>query len=111
MTLNARGENTAGDNLQLTIMFDAEDTSRLVGVYRPLYTASSGLAQVQVFNLSNGPAAYALKPGDSTAVLQIQRHSESERLMAGRFQMTLYNTRDSTETINITTGIFKDVRY
>jgi hypothetical protein len=112
LTLQATGENDQGDNLQLILMFDTEDASQLIGTYRPLYTTTRGLAQVQLFNLNNNElAAYALKPNDSTAVLQIRRQSQTERLIAGTFQMTLYDTRDTTQTINITNGAFTDINY
>ncbi len=112
LTLQATGENSDGDNLQIILMFDAEDASQLIGTYRPLYTTTRGLAQAQIFNLSRDElAAYALKPNDVSAVLQVQRQSQTERLIAGTFQMTLYNTRDTTETINITAGTFTDIRY
>lgn len=112
LTLQATGESDQGNNLQLIIMFDAADASRLVGTYTPRYTVSNGLAQVQIFNLNdNDLAAYALRANDTTAVLQVQRQSESERLIAGNFHMTLYNIRDTTETINITNGTFTDINY
>lgn len=112
LTFQATGENDQGDNLQLIIMFDTEDASQLIGTYTSRYTTSRGLAQAQLFNLNRDElAAYALKPSDSTAIFQIQRQSQQERLIAGTFQMTLYNTRDTTETINITNGRFTDINY
>lgn len=112
LTLNAYGKNDKGANLQLTISFDAEDASQLIGTYRTLYTTSRGLAQAQIFNLDNNDlAVYALRAGDTTALFQVKRQSSQERLLAGNFQMTLYNTRDTTQTINITDGTFTDVTY
>src|SRR6476620_7860345 len=104
-TLNAFGKNDQGANLQLTIMFDAEDAAQLIGTYRTRYTTSRGLAQAQVFDLDNNNlAAYTLRANDTTALFQIRRQSTQERLLAGAFQMTLYNVRDTTQKINITNG-------
>ena len=111
-TLNAYGKNDQGANLQLTLMFDAEDAAQLIGTYRTSYSTSRGLAQAQVFNLDNNNlAAYTLRANDTTALLQVKRQSTQERLLAGSFQMTLYNTRDTTQTINITNGTFTDITY
>lgn len=111
-TLQAYGQTDKGENLQLNIMFDSADPAQLKGVYRSRYTTGKGLAQVQVFNLDNNNlAAYALSAIDSTALLNIQRQSQSERLIAGTFSMTVQNSRDTTQKINITNGILTDVRY
>jgi hypothetical protein len=112
MTLQAYGKDDQGNDLQFIMMFDAADVSQLAGVYHTLYTTTHGLAQVQIFNLKNNDlAAYALKANDTSAFLEIQRQSQSERLIAGRFEMTLYNSRDSTQTITITHGTLTDINY
>lgn len=111
-TMNAYGKNDQGANLQLTLMFDAQDASQLVGTYRTAYSISHGLAQAQVFDLDNNNlAVYALRANDTTALFQVKRQSTQERLLAGTFQMTLRNTRDTTQTINITNGTFTDITY
>ncbi len=111
-TLQAFGKNDKGQDLQFNIIFDVVDPAKLTGLYRSRYSTDRGLSQVQIFNLDNNNlAAYALSPNDSTAVLNIQRQSQTERLIAGNFQMTIQNIRDTTQKINITNGILTDVRY
>ena len=111
-TLQAYGKDDQGNNLQLNILFDAADATQLTGTYRIAYTADKGLPQVQLFNLDNNNlAAYELCHNDSTALLQIQRQSQTEQLVSGSFQMTLCNIRDTTQKINITNGILTDIHY
>ena len=111
-TLQAYGKDEQGNDLQLNILFDVADATQLIGTYSPVYTSDRGLPQVQLFNLDNNNlAAYELCANDSTAVLQIKRQSEKERLISGNFQMTLCNIRDTTQKINITNGILTDIHY
>ena len=111
-TLQANGTNDKGQNLQLILMFDVVDATQLIGTYRTRYTTSRGLAQAQIFNLSgNNLASYMMRAGDTTAVFNIQRQSQKELLIAGSFQMRLYNTRDTSQVINITKGTFTDINY
>jgi hypothetical protein len=112
-TMQATGRDDRGQRLQLTLSFDASDIPRLTGEYRPTYTANRGLAGVQLYNLEQASlASYRLNDADTaTARLLIQRHSETEQLMSGSFQMTLSDERDPTKKIVITNGILNDVRY
>ncbi len=113
LTLQGSGKDISGNVYQIIISFDAFDVNQLVGIYNPLYTTQKGLSQVQLFNLtnSNDLAVYNLCGGNSNAVLQIQKQSQNENLITGAFQMTLCNSRDTTQKINITNGILKDIIY
>ena len=110
--VTAYGVNSKGNNLQFNINFDVEDPSQIVGIYKTSYTVHGGLASAQLFNLDNNSLAdYTLAISDTTSFLQIQRQSAAEMLMAGVFQLTLYNTRDTAQKIFITDGIFTDIIY
>lgn len=113
MILRATGQDNDGNTLELLITFDAVDTDQLVGVYTPAYSTQRGLAQVQLFNLTdNNLAAYDLCDDNlSTAVLTIQKQKLDERLISGTFQMTLCNTRNEAEEITITNGVITDITY
>lgn len=112
-TMQAFGRDANGQRLQLNLSFDASGVSRLTGVYSPTYTEQRGLAGVQLYNLEeNSLASYRLSTNDTASSrLVIQRQSQSENLLAGTFQMTIVNERDSTMKIVITDGMFNDVRY
>jgi hypothetical protein len=113
-TLQATGKDSAGNTYQLIITFDNTDPNLLTGIYKPHYTNQTGLAQVQLFNLtnSNDLAAYNLCANDTAnAMLQIQKQKQDESLITGAFQMMLCNSRDSSKKINITNGIIKDIKY
>lgn len=113
-TLQGSGRDNLGNTYQLIITFDAANVNQLVGIYSPVYTTQSGLSQVQLFNLTNTTnlAAYNLcQDNMNNAVLKIQKQNLNETLITGTFQMTLCNSRDSTQKINITDGILKDIKY
>ena len=114
ITLQSTGHDNSGNNFQLVISFDAVDANQLIGSYSPVYSTQKGLAQVQLFNLTNSSnlSAYELcRSNNLKAVFQIQRQHIPEQLISGIFQMRLCNLRDSTKTINITNGIFTDIHY
>jgi hypothetical protein len=112
-TMQATGRDDRGQRLQLNLSFDASEIPRLTGEYRPTYTANRGLAGVQLYNLEQGNlAAYRLSDADTaTARLVVQRHSETEQLLSGTFQMTLSDERDPSKKIVITNGVLTDVRF
>ncbi len=111
--LRATGQDNAGNKLQLTITFDAVNADELIGIYTPAYTTLRGLAEVQLFNLSNNNlSAYQLCNSSlQSAVFQIKKQKADERLITGTFQMTVCNTRDTTEQINIINGVLNDITY
>ena len=114
LTLQGSGKDSSGNVYQINISFDAANVNQLVGVYNTLHTAQSGLGDVQLFNLtnSNDLSVYNLcNDNISNAVLQIQKQSQDESLITGSFQMTLCNSRDTTQKLNITNGILKDIKY
>lgn len=112
LTMQAFGETSRNENLQLILSFDVTDADRLVGTYRTGYTAERGLASVQIFNLTNNSlAAYELVKSDSAALLQIQRQGQTERLIAGVFRMTIQNLKDTSQKISITNGVLTDIHY
>lgn len=113
-SLQATGRDSIGNTYQLFISFDAVDVNQLSGVYSPFYTSQRGLAQVQIYNLtnSNNLSAYNLCVVNlANAVFQIQKQNINETLITGTFHMTLCNSRDSSDKINITNGIMKDIKY
>jgi len=113
-SLQATGNDSAGNTYQLFITFDAVDVNQLSGIYSPLYTSQKGLAQVQLYNLtnSNNLSAYTLYAGDlANAVFQIQKQDLDQTLITGVFKMTLSNSRDTTQKVYITNGIMKDITY
>ncbi len=114
LTLQTTGKDNAGKTLQLIITFDAVNTDQLVGLYTTEYTTQRGLAQVQLFNVTdaNNLAAYELCAGQmADATLLIEKQKTDERLITGSFHMTLCNQRDSTELVDITNGVLTDITY
>jgi hypothetical protein len=114
LMLQSTGHDNAGNVLQLIISFDAVDVARLTGSYSSLYSTQWGLAQVQLFNLtnSNNLSAYDLcNYSNANSTFRIQRQNTTEHLISGLFQMTLCNSRDSTQKINIINGTFTDIHY
>ncbi|HUZ61287.1 MAG TPA: hypothetical protein VMU83_21105 [Hanamia sp.] len=113
LTLQATGTDSLNNTYQFILTFDAVDMNQLTGVYSPLYSSMRGIDNVQLFNLTNSSdlSAYALYKNSANAVLQIQKQDIDETLITGTFQMTLYNTRDTTQKIKITNGILRDITY
>ena len=114
VTFQASGKDNLGNILQLIVAFDAVDMTQLTGVYNSSYTTQRGLAQVQLYNLTDNSnlAAYSLCDQTiSNADFQIEKQKPDEKLITGSFHMTLCDARDSTKKINITSGIFTDLTY
>ncbi len=112
--LQASAKDDKGNDYQLTISFDSNEPDVLVGTYTPSYTTQHGLAQVQLYNLTNTNSlvAYNLcKPQVAQAIFQVTKQHPEEKLISGSFQMTLCNARDTTQKIIIRNGIFTDLRY
>ncbi len=113
-TLQGSGKDDSGHTYQLVITFDISDSSQLVGIYKPAYTSERGLAQVQLFNLTdkNNLSVYNLCQDNlQNDVLQIQKEKTDEQIITGAFQMTLCNSRDSTQKLTILNGTIKDLKY
>ena len=75
-TLQGSGKDQSGHTYQLVVTFDALDGSQLVGIYKTAYTQKRGLAQVQLFDLTdkNNLSVYNLCADDlDNDVLQIQK--------------------------------------
>jgi RecG-like helicase len=114
LTLKSAGHANTGENLQFIVNFDVIDQSELVGEYTPVYTVKNGLADAKLYDLTNANnlSAYNLCYDNVIkSKFQIQRQNKQERLISGIFQMTVCNTRDSTQKISITNGTFTDIRY
>lgn len=110
--LQATGKDSKGNSLQFNLTFDAVNPAALPGTYRVGYTADKGLQQAQLFTLGGSLSAYAFCSGDTTTpIFQLQKQSETERLISGTFQMTLCNTRDASNKVIIRNGVFTDIRY
>lgn len=113
-SLEGTGKDDSGQTYQLVITFDVSDSSQLVGVYTPFYNAQRGLAQVELYNLTNKSdlSVYELcSDALNTAAFQIQKQKPDERIVTGAFQMMLCNVRDTTQKLNITAGSLKDLKY
>lgn len=114
VTFQSSGKDNSGNTLQLIIAFDAVDMTQLPGVYNSSYTTQRGLAQVQLYNLTDNSNLAAYNLCDQTisnATFQIEKQKPDERLITGTFHMTLCDARDSTKKIDITNGVFTDVTY
>lgn len=111
--LQASGRADNGQNLQLNLFFDTHEKNQLIGLYRPTYTDERGLANVQLYNLENNNlAAYSLCPHDTASTrLHIQRQNDKEQLIAGTFQVTVCNERDTTQKVVIRNGVLTDIHY
>lgn len=113
-SLQGSGKDDSGRTFQLVITFDLSANSQFVGTYTPAYTAQRGLAQVQLYNLTNNNdlSVYNLCSQNlNTAVFQIQKELTDESIITGTFQMMLCNSRDSTQKLSIMGGIVKDLKY
>jgi len=110
-TLQASGKDSRGNNLQLTIVFDATDNQQLTGIYRPKYTASRGLYTVQLYNLDNDRRASYTLCDTATSFFEIRKQSITDRLIAGSFSAVLCNDRSPANRLNITNGIINDINY
>lgn len=112
-TLQATGKSTNGKTYQLIFSIDNATSNLLTGTYAPKYTGQAGLAQVQLYDVtnSNDLAAYSLCDNDSDAIIEIQKQKADERIVTGNFHLTLCNTRDSTNKLHLTNGIIKDIKY
>ncbi len=114
ITFQSSGKDNSGNTLQLIVAFDAVDITQLTGVYNSSYTTQRGLAQVQLYNLTDNSnlAAYSLCDQTiSNAAFQIEKQKPDEKLITGTFHLTLCDARDSTKKINITNGVFTDLTY
>jgi hypothetical protein len=113
LTMQAFGKDAANNDLQLIVSFDAVDANVLVGAYTPDHNTQRGLANVQLYNLSNSNnlMAYQLCADPGLSVLTIKRQSQAERLVSGSFRFTLCNVRDTTQKIILANGMITDIRY
>jgi hypothetical protein len=113
-TLQGSGKDQSGHTYQLVITFDVSGNSQLLGIYKTAYTTERGLAQVQLFDLTNKNdlSVYNLCAGDlQNDVLQIQKEKADEQIITGAFQMTVCNSRDTTQKLTIINGTIKDLKY
>ena len=113
-SLQGSGKDDSGRTFQLVITFDLAENNPLVGIYTPAYNTQRGLADVQLYNLTNNNdlAVYNLCAQNlNTAVFQIAKEKQDERIVTGSFQMVLCNSRDSTQKLNIMGGSLKDLKY
>jgi hypothetical protein len=85
-----------------------------VGLYKPDYTVERGLGDVQIVDMTDKKnlEGYNLcAEGLQNDILQIEKQKPDERIITGGFQMTLCNSRDTTQKLNILNGIIKDLKY
>ncbi len=113
-TLQGSGKDGTGHTYQLVITFDVSENSPLLGIYKTDYTTHGGLAQVQLFDLTdnNNLAVYNLCRDDlQNDVLQVQKEKADEKIITGVFQMTVCNSRDTTQKLTLMNGTIKDLKY
>lgn len=112
--LTGTGKDDSGHTYQLTIDFDLAEGNQLVGIYKPAYTAERGLGDVQLVDMTdkNNLDVYNLCAENmQNDVLQIEKEKPDEQIITGSFQMTLCNSRDSTQKLTIMNGTIKDLKY
>jgi hypothetical protein len=112
--LTGSGKDDSGHTYQLTINFDLADGQQLVGLYKSDYTVERGLGGVQIVDMTDKKnlEVYNLCAEDlQNDILQIEKQKPDERIITGSFQMTLCNSRDTTQKLNILNGIIKDLKY
>jgi hypothetical protein len=112
--LTGSGKDDSGHIYQLTVNFDVADGNQLVGIYKSDYTTERGLGDVQLVDLTdkNDLAVYNLCAEDmQTDVLQIEKQKPDEQIITGSFQLTVCNSRDSTQKLEIMNGMIKDLKY
>jgi hypothetical protein len=112
--LTGSGKDDSGRVYQLTVNFDLADDEQLVGLYQKAYTTQRGLGDVQLVDMTdkNNLAVYNLSSSDfQNDILQIEKQKSDERIITGSFQMTVYNSRDTTQKLQIMNGTIKDLKY
>lgn len=112
--MTGSGEDDSGHTYQLTVNLDLAHGIQMVGLYKKSYTSERGLGDVQLVDMTDKKnlAVYNLcaenLPND---ILQIEKQKPDERIITGSFQMTVCNSRDTTQKLNIMNGIIKDLKY
>ena len=112
--LTGSGKDDSDHTYQLTVNFDLVSGIQLVGLYKKAYTSERGLGDVQLVDMTDKKnlAVYNLCAEDlPNDILQIEKQKPDERIITGSFQMTVCNSRDTTQKLNITNGIIKDLKY
>ncbi len=115
--LIGQGIEPSGRRFQVSFIFDLSDQENFVGTYNRNYTfEKGGLSEVtlniETAYLSNYYSTYVSNKNLSAySELKINKQSTSERLVLGTFQSNMVRDVDSTQTINIESGIFEDVSY
>lgn len=112
--LSGSGKDDSGHTYQLTVTFDLAAGNQLVGLYKAAYTSQRGLGDVQLVDMTdkNKLAVYDLCAEDlQNDILQIEKQKPDEQIITGSFQMTVCNSRDSTQKLRIMNGIIKDLKY
>lgn len=112
--LTGSGKDDSGHTYQLTLNFDVASGIQLVGLYKKGYTSERGLGDVQLVDLTdkNNLAVYNLCAQDlQNDILQIEKEKSDEQIITGSFQITVCNSRDSTQKLVIMNGIIKDLKY
>ena len=112
--LTGSGKDDSGHTYQLTVNFDLADGNQLVGLYKKAYTPQRGLGDVQLVDMTDSKnlSVYNLCAENfQNDILQIEKQKPDEQIITGSFQMTLCNSRDTTQKLNIMNGIIKDLKY
>ncbi|MEO6893671.1 MAG: hypothetical protein ABI136_01485 [Ginsengibacter sp.] len=112
--LTGTGKDDSGRTYQITVDFDVVNGKQLVGLYKNDYTSERGLGDVQLVDLTDKKnlVVYNLCAKDlQNDILQIEKQKPDERIITGSFQMTVCNSRDSTQKLTIMNGMIKDLKY
>lgn len=115
--LIGQGVEPTGRRFQVSYIFDLSDQENFVGTYNRNYTFEKGGLNEVTLNLESAPgsnyyAAYVSnKSGTAYSELKINKQSRTERLVLGTFQSNMVLKVDTTQTLNIQSGVFEDVNY
>ncbi len=113
--LEARGKDAKGVDMILSIEADFLIDQDYIGVYRPSYEYNLG--GMYSFNLMNKDSlgnfkSYSLDPAFlAQDYLQIERQSQEEKLILGKFFVRLICEQNPAEKLTLYQGTFKDISY
>ncbi|MHC1777042.1 MAG: hypothetical protein AB9834_16700 [Lentimicrobium sp.] len=113
--LEARGKDDKGADVVLSIEIDFLIDQDYIGVYRPAYEYNlGGIYSINLLKIdSTGNfRSYSQDPGFlAEDYLQIEKQSQEEKLILGKFFFRLVCEQDPSEKLTLYQGIFKDIYY
>jgi hypothetical protein len=113
--LEARGKDDKGADVTLSFEIDFLIDQDYIGVYRPSYEYNlGGIFSINLLNMDSTGyfKSYSLDPEFlADDYLQIERQSQDEKLILGKFFARLVCEQDPAEKLTLYQGIFKDISY